>query len=156
MKYRILTGTELKALEVEFAKFLVASDISSDEWVKTNKEDPIKAVEIVEHFSDSIFENSINRITNLEKIDAKEIRLFKTNKDNIELIAIKTSPDNDIDFTSIEDFGMFLDKNIDDIDIYKGQKRYSPNRNEELFNLTEAGTEIADEKFWNLMSKMVK
>ena len=156
MKYRILTDTELKALENEFAKFLVASDIGSEEWTELNKSKPEKAIEVVEHFSDSIFEDVLNRISYLELIDAKEIKIFKTNEKFIELIAIKTDPKNKIDFTKIENFGAFLDDNIDSIEIYKGKKNYTPSRNEELFKMTEAGAEIADEKFWRLMSKIIK
>lgn len=156
MRYRLLTDVELKALEDEFAKFLVASDISSEEWVKLNNTNPIKAVEIVEHFSDSIFEDVLNRVTYLEKIESKEIKIFKANEESIQLIAMKTNQNNLIDFTKIENFGDFLEKNIENIDIYKGKKKYSPNRNQELFNITEAGASITDEKFWLLMSKIVK
>ena len=156
MKYRILTDLELKALENEFAKFLVASDIGSDEWVELNKKKQVKALEIVESFSDSIFEDVLSRISYLEKIDSKEIKIFKTNKNNIELIAIKTHPNNNINFTEIENFALFLEENIAAIEIYKGQKKYKPNRNQELFKMTEAGAAVTDEKFWRLMSKLVK
>lgn len=156
MKYRILTDVELKGLESEFAKYLVASNISSEEWVKVNKKEPLKAVEIVEHFSDSIFEDVLTRISYLEIVDSKEIKIFKTNELNIELIAIKTALDNDIDFKTIENFGKLLEEREEEIDIYKGVKKYSPDRNIELFNMTELGAEIADEKFWRMMNRIIK
>jgi hypothetical protein len=156
MKYRILTDVELKGLESEFAKYLVASNISSEEWIKVNKKEPLKAVEIVEHFSDSIFEDVLTRISYLEIVDSKEIKIFKTNEHNIELIAIKTVLDNDIDFKTIENFGKLLEERKEEIDIYKGAKKYNPDRNIELFNMTELGAEIADEKFWRMMNRVIK
>jgi hypothetical protein len=140
MKYRVLTKDELIELEEDFKHFLIANGIYDDEWVKINKEDKKKAIELVELFSDVVLDKALKNIKFLEHITHQGINAFFFRDNEVVLIGI-TSVNKEIDFTRDT-----LDKFKNELNIFRTTKPYFKNREEEIFDLLETGSSIIDEE----------
>jgi hypothetical protein len=58
MKYKRLTTEELKHLEKEFVNFLASAQITGSDWEKMKANEIEKAEELLDVFSDLVFEIS--------------------------------------------------------------------------------------------------
>ena len=91
MRYRMLTKEELNALSEDFTQFLVVQGIDDDSWRKMNLENKEKAIQIVEIFSDTVLEKVYSKIKYLSYVSDKVYSIFRINKDDINLILIKST-----------------------------------------------------------------
>lgn len=140
MKYRLLTNAELKELEEDFKHFLIANQVYDDEWVRLNKTDDKKVMELIELFSDIVFEKALKNIKFLEFVSAKSISAFFCADHEMVLIGV-TSDNEEVDFTknALDDF-----KN--ELTIFRTTKPYIKTREEEVFGLIESGCSIISEE----------
>ena len=147
MKYRILSDTELKELEKEFIQFLVSNGIDDGEWKKINNTDPDKAIELVEIFSDIVFEKAFKKVQFLEHVSPNSIKVFMFGSDKIYLIGIdSTHPeidfrDRDVLTALASNFAEYKDK----LHIYRTDKQIAENRESEIFKLMKDGCLVIDE-----------
>lgn len=140
MKYRLLTDEELKELEEDFKHFLITNHVYNEEWIQLNKTNDKKVKELVELFSDIVFEKALSKISFLESVNSRGISAFFCSKNEMVMIGI-SSANEAIDFTkhTFEDF-----KN--DLTIFKTAKSYSKKREEEIFDLLNSGCSIINEE----------
>ncbi|KXK38509.1 MAG: hypothetical protein J5I52_01545 [Saprospiraceae bacterium] len=89
MKFRRLTDEELEGLSDEFIKFLIVNGVDANRWQQIKGDEPMKAISIIETFSDFIFEQSLSRIQFLEYSDFQSISVFKCDEDKIHLIRLE-------------------------------------------------------------------
>ena len=76
MKYKRLSIEELKALEKEFISFLASAQITGQDWEKMKVEEASKAEELIDVFSDLVYEKVMNKIQYLEYRDQRSINIF--------------------------------------------------------------------------------
>ena len=155
MKYRQLTKEQFEELNHEFALFLASQSIDIKEWNTIKKEKPKVAEEELNIFSDMVWEDVLTKTEYLDHYSKTIINLFKCNELTIERIVIKVNWD--INF--FEERGMkWLLKNPfhNDVELFKGTKKYDKDRNVELFQLIENGSIITNgelfEQFKNVIS----
>ncbi len=140
MKYRCLTDKELKELEHEFKQFLILNNVYNEEWVKLNKNKDKKVLHLVEKFSDIVMEKALQKISFLEHIDPTGIKVFYCKKDEIALIGINTA-NKKIDFKTYN-----FEANNKDLTIFKVNKKYIKQREQEIFELLNSGCAIIKEE----------
>ena len=145
MKFSRLSIAELKSLEKEFVEFLAVNGIDSDYWVTLKKEELSKAEDLIDVFSDLVWQKSIDKIKFLEHRTATSLKLFKCENAFIELVGI----DGDI-----KEFKAEIN-NGNKFAIYHHKKDYSPNRDQELFGMVKTGCSITDENLFNTIKKWV-
>jgi hypothetical protein len=75
VKYRRLRKDELEELEGEFIKFLASNTVTADDWVKTKAETPEKAEDLLDVFSDIVFEKILEKVEYLEHKRPKDFRV---------------------------------------------------------------------------------
>ncbi len=140
MRYRLLTDEELKELEEDFKNFLITNQIYNEEWIQLNKQKDKRVYELVELFSDIVFEKALSNIKFIESVNSRGISAFFCQKNEIVMIGISSS-NNEIDFTQhkFEDF-----KN--ELIIFKTSKTYKKKREEEIFDLLNSGCSIISEE----------
>ena len=68
MKYRLLNKEEMEIFDQDFKHFLIANGVSNEEWVELNQNDIEKATQLVELFSDTIFQKVYEKIQFIEII----------------------------------------------------------------------------------------
>ena len=155
MKYRQLTKEQFSELHKEFAEFLATQQIDAKEWNKIKEEKPSVAEEELNIFSDVVWEGVLSKTEYLEHISVNDINLFKCNSEEIIRIYIKLK-DKNKSFLSTDDFQWFLKNPLDeDFEYFKAEKKYAKDRNLELFELIEMGSQISKGELFTAISQLI-
>ncbi len=147
MRFRRLTKEELKELEKDFISFLASNTVTASDWEKFKSEDVDKAEDLIDMFSDIVFETSLKKIKFLENCSADSLLLFKCDEETLSLLGVNAK-DKNIDFT-LPDFVSKIED--DSLSTFYTEKAYSKNREDEVFEMLEQGCSIADGKLFNAL-----
>jgi hypothetical protein len=142
--YRCLSDQELSLLEEEFKAFLILNNVLADDWLIINKDNPVKAQELVELFSHLVFEKIVSNSKYLIMKGSKLIHLVKKDDGAISGIWIKLKPNAGSDFSALGENGW----SSENLECYTGCKKTSE-LNKEWFGLLELGYQKTDEITWN-------
>lgn len=153
-KYRILTTDELAGLEQDFIKFLVLNGVPAEDWVKMKANEPGKATEMVGLFSDVVFEKILRNVKFLEIYETKSVRSFKCGAEEIEMITMEVDNDTS-NFKDPTYISNAMTNPPDDLLIYKTEKPYNSNREEELFQMIENGCLLSQGKLHQTLEMAV-
>ena len=146
MKFSRLSLNELESLEKEFIEFLAVHGIDSEYWITLKKDNSTKANELIDIFSDVVWQKSIDKVAFLEHRSSNSIKLFKCDKDTIELIGI----DGDV---ALLDKGNLTSSTEKKYSIYQHKKKYSPNRDLELYRMIKTGCTLTNDHLFNSAKK---
>lgn len=156
MKYRQLTKEQFLELNKEFSEFLATQQIDIKEWDTIKSEKPEMAKDELNIFSDIVWEDVLTKTIYLEHISAHHINLFKCNSKEIIRIYIKLNDENK-SFLNGKDFNWFQKNPLyDSFEYFKAAKKYSKERNIELFELIEKGSEISKGELFNAISQLIQ
>ncbi|MDB4539211.1 MAG: DUF6495 family protein [Saprospiraceae bacterium] len=160
MDFRRLTNNELEELKTEFVRFLVSNTVTGDDWEKIKKENPERAEGLIEIFSDIVFKKIISKVEYLEMKTPKDLKIFKCNKEDIELMGLKVEGDSDLDFTKDivpEEMIIKLQSSDAKLQMYSANKKYKDeNRLQEIFQMMQWGSLISDGKLFRLLRTLKK
>ena len=159
MKYRRLKKDELEELKTEFIRFLASHTITGQDWSRLKTEEPQKANELVDIFSDIVFENILKKIEYLEFKSPKDIKVFKCQADKIIMMGIVIEGKTDIDFTKDTEPGSLkeqLHRSGAKVKLYRAEKKYTKERELELFGMMEQGCLIAKEQLFKTLESLTK
>ena len=133
-KYRNLTFEELDLFKKEFVDYLVVNGIAADDWSTIKTDSPKKAAQIIDLFSDVVFEQILRNVSVLEKHDPAVLQHITCTENEMLLIAIKRKETNlDLTATALSQI------ELDQVEIIKGSKPYQGNREAELFEMISSG-----------------
>lgn len=154
MKYIRLSKEQLEALHHEFAIFLASNEITADDWTKIKHQSPDIAESMLDIFSDMVWETSLKKVKFLEKIEKQTLFLFAVLEDGIRAIIVKNNSQN-TDFQTIEGIS-YLEKNIlsEEFEIFTSEKKFSEDRNKDIFELIKQGGHICEGKLYNALSNI--
>ena len=154
MKYRILSQEELELLEDDLKAFLIVNGVHGDEWAEMNKSNPVKAVELVELFSDTVLQKVYDKVRFIEHRSQKSCMVFHLLDDKIELISINANSDA-VDLTTPESIHEALSTNAKSLSIFGTEKMYLKDRASEIHEMLEQGCVNSSEAFWYQLVKVV-
>jgi len=146
MKYRMLTEAELETLKDDYIKFLIVNGIDAAEWQRIKGDEPVKAVNMLEQFSDFVLDQSLSKIEYLEYLDKIGIKVFKLDTEEIHLIGI----DSDLVFLDENALLKGLEENPSHFHIYTSSKKYFPDRHTEVFKMLQSGAQIIKKERWEM------
>ena len=86
----------------------------------------------------------------LEHRTSSDLKLFYCRTESIEMIALKSSA---VDLKKLKNISP---KQLENIEVFKADKKYSKNREEEIYEMTKQGCEVTDHKMFRLLKQMVK
>ena len=153
MKYRQLTKEQFESLHHEFAQFLATQKIDVNEWQEIKANKPELAEEELNLFSDLVWEDVLNKVNYLEHFSKDSVNLFKTEKETISRIVVQVN--TEIDLLSQEGYEWLLKNPKDDsVDYFKGTKTYTGERNSEIFDLIEKGSQISRGELFEYFSRL--
>lgn len=141
-KYRHLSKDELDALQKEFVEFLVVNGITADKWTAIKEHKKEVAEEIIEQFSDVVWEGVLRKAKFLELRNPKELLTFQCLSDKLVLMGMKVK-DDEVDITTQSGFEKLKQDQLETT-FYTSEKKYFKKREEELFEMIQNGCEIAD------------
>lgn len=124
MKYVRLSKSELEELQKEFIDFLVVNGITAEDWIAIKENEPVNADEIINQFSDVVWEGVLRGVQYLKKIEKETAYYFKTDKEDISLIRVVKVGDRAEQHTA--------------------SKKYIKTRELEIFEMIENGCTISD------------
>jgi len=155
MKYKRLTNEELQALEKEFVNYLAAAQITANDWEKMKKNDLQKAEELIDVFSDMVFEKVLDKIKYLEYRDKKTLNIFYCTEDSVVMVGLRVKENGLVDLTEKDVLNQWNKSNSDSVNVVKSEKKYSKERGLEVFELLQSGCLIVDDKLFNLLKAML-
>ncbi len=154
MKYKRLGSNELKELEKEFITFLSSAQITGLDWEKMKKNEQEKAEELIDVFSDLVYEKVMSKIFFLEFRDKKELNIFHFEDDKIVLNGIRMKEDSSINLMSDDLFSEWNANKSNEISIIKTEKVYIKERGIEIFEMLEKGCYITDDKLFKAIANL--
>ena len=79
-KFRTLSTEELRPLKKEFIAFLSANTITGKDWALIKKNKPKEAEKIIDLFSDTVWQTTLDKICCLERREEKQLCIFLCEK----------------------------------------------------------------------------
>ncbi len=157
MKYSRLSKEQFESLHEEFAFFLTAHSIDKIQWNKIKSDNPRLTEELLDLFSDMVWDQSLDKITYLENRSDYHLFLFKCENAHIDLILIRV--DKECPSLMEKDYKQWLVKNLSDprVDIFESCRSFQETLKEERFKLMNHGASVSDGKtFEDLKSFLSK
>lgn len=125
MKYERLPKSELEKLEKEFVDFLVVNGITAHDWIQL-KEDSEKSNEIINQFSDVIWESVLRKSEYIEFTQGEQVFCFRFEPNTARLKIVKKNKDGSKSVVSMQ------------------SKPYQREREVEMFELLRSGGVITE------------
>lgn len=144
MKYARLTKEQFEELHPEFTRFLASQQIDKNDWDTVKQDKPEVAEQVLDIFSDLIWEAVLDKAEWLEHYAKNHIFLFKLSKEEMQSIVIHAHAPH-VDFLSKGGL-QWLNENIfsDEVKVTRGKKPFGEDRNAEVFELIQQGTILTD------------
>ena len=157
MKYSRLSREQFESLHQEFALFLAAQYIDKTQWNQIKSDNLSLTDELMDLFSDMVWDQSLDKITYLENRSDYHLFLFKCENARIDLILIRV--EKDCPSLMDKDYKQWLAKNLSDsrVDIFESSRTFQETLKEEKFKLMNQGAKVSDgETFEDLKSFLSK
>jgi hypothetical protein len=157
MKFSRLSREQFESLHQEFALFLAAQSIDKTQWNQIKSDNLSLTDELMDLFSDMVWDQSLDKITYLENRSDYHLFLFKCENARIDLILIRV--EKDCPSLMDKDYKQWLAKNLSDsrVDIFESSRTFQETLKEEKFKLMNQGAKVSDgETFEDLKSFLSK
>lgn len=151
MKYKRLTLDELTALEPEFVNFLASAQITGADWVKMKENELEKAEELIDVFSDMVYEKVMNKIKFLEHRDKKVLNIVGFEEDKIMLVGLRVKDNCELDLTSNDLTEKWQEVDLSLLSVIKSERLYSKDKGLEVFDLIQQGYLITDDRLFKVL-----
>ncbi|MBA3971301.1 MAG: hypothetical protein H0X46_04030 [Bacteroidetes bacterium] len=154
MKYKRLQKEELQELEKEFIRFLSSAQITGADWGKMKVKETEKAEELIEVFSDLVYEKVLSKIKYLEYRDEKILTIFCCLPEKILLAGITVKEGSSLSLLTPGAFKTWNEKEANDVNIIKSERTYLKDRGSEVFELLQKGCVITDDYLFNVLNNI--
>lgn len=148
MNFRRLTKEELEALVEDFALFLASNSIDKKMWDEMKSENPEKAEEMLDIFSDMVFEKALKSAKYLERISETEIHCYAFHGGQAHVISAlaQNTATNFVDGNLAESMTSLLAEKK--LELIQGTKKYAAAREAEMFTVMKTGAVLSDGKIY--------
>ena len=157
MKYSRLSKEQFESLHEEFALFLASQSINKQEWDIIKAEHSVFTEELLDLFSDWVWEQSLDKIVYLENRSDHHLFLFKCVATRMDLILIQL--EKYCPSLLQKEYKYWLAKHFTDprVSIFESSRIFDENFKEEKFKLIQRGAMITDgETYEDLKSFLSK
>ncbi len=155
-QYRRLTSEELELLEKDLIQFLAANSITAEDWEKFKKEEPEKAMALIDRFSDIVFEKVLSKEIDLEHRSPKKLKFFRCEQERIRLMGLDLPESSDTDLTDPDAFEALMEdpaKGAAGAQLYSAEKPYQKEREEEIKEMLDQGCRLTEKKLFDLLER---
>jgi hypothetical protein len=153
-KYRLLTKDELVEMEKEFIDFLVVNSILPEDWERLKMEK--RADDVIEQFSDVVFETILRKVVYLESREKQRVMAYHCLADRLVLVCMTAESGSEVNFADPEYLQMAFQNPPTSLKVYTSEKKYTKERELELFEMINAGCAIADGKLFKSLCLALK
>ena len=159
MKFKRLPPNELQKLEKDFIDFLVSNGITAEDWVKLKNKSLEKANDLIDLFSDIVYQRAMEKVEYLEYRGTHEMKIFHCGSDTIKMIGIEVERGQKLDLKTgdgLRRLGEVISTDAGRISIFSASKAYKPNREQEIFRMMNAGAVQTDSQWFRLLNELYK
>lgn len=144
MKYRRLTKEELETLAEDFAIFLASNSIDKKMWDELKSTQKENAEEMLDVFSDMVFEKALASAKYLDRIADTELQCYYFLPKSAHMVSLRYTGQDAFSFFDTDAFRQIptLLKS-DALEIMQGTKTYKLQREEEMFAVLNTGATIS-------------
>lgn len=156
MKYQRLTIEELENLKDDFIRFLASQGIDAELWQKMKAEDKQGAEDIIDVYSDLVYDQALGNCKYLEHISAKEFKSIYFDDTKANVIGLRVKPDSPINLNT-DDFISDVQKGLENnqIEVFSAVKDHEKEREPEMYEWIKKGAYMANEKWYVELHKLV-
>lgn len=136
MRFRRLTTEELENLEQDFVQFLAANQVTAKDWVELKENELDKAHQLIDTFSDIVFEKVFSKIEYLQHRAKDVIRVFYCQEDKITMTGLQiTDPTKDL--RNPGDLAILSNPSgvQGSVKVFQMEKKYTQERADEVFRM---------------------
>lgn len=151
IRFQRLSKEELEYLEPQFINFLAAQSIVAEDWQKIVQEDPNRADELIDDFSNVVYGTVMRKAQFLEKRTKHVLYSYHCHEDRFELVAFRLDKDSDVDLRTD---GPEKYENLD-AEIFTADKAYEHDREDEIYAMMQLGCEITDGQMFNVLKALL-
>lgn len=155
MKYKRLTSEELSALEKDFVQFLASAQITANDWEKMKATELEKAEELIDVFSDVVYDKVLRKIEYLEYRDTTTLNVFYCAPEKIHLLGLRVLEPSKIDLSRPDVLEQW-EKDRQGVELVYAEKKYPLDREQELFELLQTGCLLSDGKLYRALKSLKK
>jgi len=144
MKYARLSKEQFESLHEEFALFLATQSIDKKQWDQIKTENLTLTDELLDLFSNMVWDQSLDKITYLENRSDHHLFLFKCLDKRIDLILIQL--ESNCPSLSEKDYKRWLGEHLTDpqVSIFESNRIFNEDFKKEKFKLMEQGALVTD------------
>ena len=154
MEYSRLSSEQFNELNQEFATFLAANSLDKKEWDQIKTQNPSQAEEILDRFSDLVWNDVLDKNLFIEHLNPQHLFLFECLENHMQLILIKTQ-DQTVDFTRPSGLQWIQDHfHSDSISLFQSQKKYSQ-RKHDIYDLIQKGGQLSNGSLFKSISSFL-
>ena len=154
MKYKRLTTDELYALESDFVNFLASMQVTAKDWEKMKEQEYEKADELIDVFSDIVYDKVLEKISYLEFRDEKTLNVFYFMEDAVKLIGLRVKEGGKLNFTAPDVLEQWNNANNSSVHVVRSERKCEKEKKLEIFELLQSGCLITDDKLFKLLDSM--
>jgi hypothetical protein len=155
MKYKRLTIEELQALEPDFINFLASAQITGPDWEKMKIAEIDKAEELINVFSDMVYDKVLSKINYLEYRDEKTLNIFHFCADSIKLIGLRVKEHSSLDLTQSNVMDQWNANDNASVNMVRSERPYQKDKQLEVFELLQNGCLITDDRLFKILESLV-
>ncbi|MGB1003750.1 MAG: DUF6495 family protein [Salibacteraceae bacterium] len=157
MKYKRLNSSELENLKDDFIRFLASQGIDAEAWQKMKSDNVNAAEEIINIYSDLVYDQALSKCNYMEHVSAKEFKSLKFEDSKTVVKGIKVKEGSDINLnTSNFQESVQIGLQNNEIEVFTASKSHEKLREQEMFDWIEKGGYMADEKWFNEVSRLIE
>jgi hypothetical protein len=156
VKYQRLNTSELDNLREDFIRFLASQGIDAEGWQRMKSENLDGAEEIIDIYSDLVYDQALSKCVYLEHVSAKEFKAieFRDNETWVQGIRVKSNSDINLNTDKFqESVQEGLTRN--EIEVFTAQKEYNKIREQEMFEWIKKGAYMTDDKWFKEISRLL-
>lgn len=149
MKYRCLTYQELDIAREGFMEFLYENGTNRFEWNILNDQSHVWATNLLEEYSDMVFDNMLKEIDYIKLNTGSELLCFEFEPEHYTLIRLKLES-NDIKVSS----NFYKDNDLTKLKSSISINHYHSSRENLCFYLLENGGEVGNGHTFNAFKQL--
>ena len=150
-KYRLLSKPELDELQKEFVEYLILNGITAEDWEHSKATNASNVEQIIELFSDVVFESILRKINFLEYREKSSIKIFQCLAEKLVVVSMEANDSENVDFTNSEFIKEASINPPSTLKVFTTDKHYKRERESELFEMLQTGCVIADDKLFKTL-----
>lgn len=156
MKYQRLTNAELENLREDFIRFIASQGIDAEAWTKMKMGNNESAEDLINIYSDLVYDQALSKCHYLEHVSAKEFKSIHFLDDKALVQGIKVKEGSEINLNT-DQFQISVQQGLEnnEIEVFTAQKPHQKLREQEMFEWLKKGAYMADEKWFNEITRLI-